>query len=129
MRRSATRKTLTLALTASAAAALVALPTGSAQAASNCWPTGITAWGHNAYTCNNVQGANVHELVDGATHVIDHLRTNPSWFACRADFTDRPNGSSVHPYRWLWTQGDDNGEWGWVSDGDVISETNTVEPC
>lgn len=123
------KKPLAFALTTAAAAALVALPAGSAQAASNCWAAGFDRYGYPASYCNNATGVAVRELVDGGTHVVDRLRTNPSWFACRADFPDRPNGSSVHPYRWLWTQGDDNGAWGWVSDGDVISETNTVAVC
>ena len=59
--------------------------------------------------------------------MIDHLRTNPSWFVCRAEagFSD----GGTHPNRWEWTQGDDAGRWGWVRDIDIASETNPMALC
>ena len=105
------------------AAGAVVVPT-PAQAASNCWKSGGKYW------CNNVRGAQIYlwQGVDGTTQThVDTLRTNPSWFEGYSDCAVYPNGrSGVHPYRWIKTQGDDHGRWGWVNDADVASETNSL---
>ncbi|WP_369185262.1 hypothetical protein [Streptomyces sp. Y1] len=122
------KKAAAVAATAAAVAAMVVVPSGSARAASACWSAGVVKFWYNASYCNNSYGAAVHDA--GPTWApSDYLRSNPSWFACRQEIPDHPNGSHVHPYRWLWTVGDDHGLAGWVSDGDVVSETDSVVPC
>jgi hypothetical protein len=66
-------------------------------------------------------------FLGSTTTVVDNLRTNPSWFVCRAE--GEFSGGGPHPTRWVWTQGDDFGNWGWARDIDIASETNPITPC
>ena len=59
------------------------------------------------YFCDNVAGALVYSGPDFSTGSVDVMNTTHSWFACKTD-SGAPNGGSVHPARWLWTQGDDD---------------------
>jgi hypothetical protein len=63
----------------------------------------------------------------GTTTVIDHLWSNPSWFVCRTE--GGFSGGGTHQNRWEWTQGDENGAWGWVRDIDIASETDPMAQC
>lgn len=76
------------------------------------------------WTCFNRVPARIY---DSAYRVIDNLRTNPSWFVCRAE--GGYSGGGSHPNRWVWTQGDDVGRWGWVRDIDIASETDPIRSC
>ena len=82
-----------------------------------CWPSGGQWW------CNN-RVATVYGI-DGVPR--DTLRSNPSWFQCRDDRSY--SGGGPHPNRWLLTQGDDHGNWGWVRDIDIVNETNSLPRC
>jgi hypothetical protein len=102
-------------------------PSGAAvAAAANCGGAGPnTVYGPTMY-CDNVYGA---PLTIGP-NVVDRLRTTRSWFACRREFPNHPNGEGFpHPYRWEWTQGDDHGNWGWANDRDIYSETDPLRVC
>jgi len=87
-------------------------------AAGPCWYSGARWW------CNNIVGA---PLFNTAWQVVDYMYTNPSWFICRAEGGRNNNGP--HPNRWVWTQGDAYGAWGWMRDGDIYSETNSLPIC
>ena len=77
------------------------------------------------YTCVNRVPSPIFQASTGVH--IDNLRTNPSWFVCRAEAGF--SGGGPHPTRWEWTQGDDAGAWGWVRDIDIASETNPMAAC
>lgn len=114
-------RTLTALVTTTAAVLAVSLTAASpAAAADPCWQSGGKWW------CHNLVGAPLLEPETGA--VIDHLRTNPSVFVCRQEGNSH-GGGGPHPNRWLWTQGDDHGRWGWVKDTDVASETDSLPVC
>ncbi|AXG76744.1 hypothetical protein DVK44_02565 [Streptomyces paludis] len=56
------------------------------------------------------------------------MYTTTSWFTGRSYCAggNYDNGTtSPHPYRWIYTQAD-NGQWGWMSDKDISSETNPL---
>jgi hypothetical protein len=76
------------------------------------------------YTCSNRVPA---AIVNRSDRRIDMLRTNPSWFVCRTEAN--ASGGGPHPTRWVYTQGDDAGAWGWVRDIDIASETNPLPTC
>ncbi|WP_329459756.1 hypothetical protein [Streptomyces sp. NBC_01497] len=98
-------------------AALATVLTGTAEAATPCTYDGRTSW-----YCHNVVGATVYAAPD-TSRPVGTMNTNPSWFECRTD-----NGAYVggpHPYRWLWTEAD-NGEWGYMKDTDISSETDPL---
>ncbi|MET8082099.1 hypothetical protein [Streptomyces sp. NPDC005303] len=85
--------------------------------AAGCWYSASHWW------CNNVSGAPVYAS-SGA--VVGYMYSNPSWFVCRSD-----NGGYVggpHPNRWEWTQAD-NGNWGWMKDTAIYSETDPLPVC
>jgi hypothetical protein len=92
-----------------------------ARAADPCWFSGTFWW------CKNRYGAPVYSRGDNPT-VVGYMYTTTSWFKCRKEGARSNNGP--HPYRWEWTQAD-NGQWGWMSDGDIYSETETLPglPC
>jgi hypothetical protein len=102
----------------------------SAAAASPCWNDGSTKW-----WCNNVSGAPVYGTV-GDNHiypdpntVVGYMYSNPSWFQCRYDGGNPDEYvGGPHPYRWEWTEAD-NGEYGWMKDTAIGSETNTLPAC
>lgn len=100
----------------------------AASAATACWDYGYVGESY-AFWCNVVPGAAVHDNIYYDS-VVDHLRTNPSYFFCRNDhgrFNGDTNGP--HPYRWISTVGDDYGQGGWVSDKDIYSETDSISTC
>lgn len=118
-----------LALTAMATAVLSAAFTvtavPSSSAASGCWYSNTEWW------CNNVRGAAVYEPAptNGYPHadvVVGYMYSNPSWFRCRRD--DGPYVGGPHPYRWVFTKAD-NGEWGYMKDTSIYSETNPLPVC
>ncbi|MER5489434.1 hypothetical protein ABT024_40640 [Streptomyces sp. NPDC002812] len=112
-----------LALTAAAATGVAALTlsaAGSAQAANPCWKSG------SVWYCNNATGANVYASTNTSSGVVGRMYSNPSFFVCK--FDGGQNHGGPHPTRWVWTQAD-NGKWGWMSDNDIVSETNPLPSC
>jgi hypothetical protein len=76
------------------------------------------------YTCVNRVNSTI---VNRSDQRVDMLRSNPSWFVCRTEANF--SGGGLHPFRWAYTQGDDVGNWGWVRDIDIRSETDPMPPC
>ncbi|MGH8879954.1 MAG: hypothetical protein ACRD0P_21825 [Stackebrandtia sp.] len=69
--------------------------------------------------CNNHPGA----AVGVGKKVVGHLKTGRNWFSYRCE--SFRNNSGPHPNRFAYTKAD-NGRWGYVSDGDITSETNSL---
>lgn len=100
-----------------------------------CWqagfertPPGTGGEALPAFYCENLPGAEIY-TDESWPEPADHLRTTTSWFLCKQD-DGPPNGEEhPHPNRWLYTLGDDNGEWGFVSDIDIHSETDPIPNC
>lgn len=107
--------------TAKTAASASAQSQAGAQAAAPCWFSGTFWW------CKNRYAAPVYSRGDNPT-VVGYMYSTTSWFKCRKEGAHSNNGP--HPNRWEWTQAD-NGKWGWMSDGDIYSETNPLPglPC
>jgi hypothetical protein len=109
------------------------MPTPTQPAASNCTANGQTVtdpsgrvWSPT-YFCDNVAGALIYSGPDSSARSVGVMNTTHSWFACKTD-SGAPHKGSLHPTRWLWTQGD-NDAWGWISDKDIFSETDSVRNC
>ncbi|MFF1701830.1 hypothetical protein [Streptomyces sp. NPDC058252] len=116
--RASARKISALVTAGLSLAALGAVFTGTAEAANPCW------WsrdGQHMY-CNNVVGATVYATPD-TSHPVGKMYSNPSWFECRTDYGAYVGGP--HPNRWEWTEAD-NGQWGYMKDTDIYSETNPL---
>lgn len=116
------RKALALgaaAVTAGAGAALTLTTAGAAQAAAPCWRDG------SVWYCSNATGANVYAGAN-SNRVVGRMYSNPSFFVCK--FDGGQNHGGPHPTRWVYTQAD-NGEWGWMSDNDISSETDPLPSC
>ncbi len=60
--------------------------------------------------CANSPGAAIYATASASSAVVDHLRSNPSWFDCWSTGELHAGGNTT----WYHTQGDDNGAWGWV---------------
>ncbi|MFJ6893829.1 hypothetical protein [Streptomyces hokutonensis] len=134
------RKTVAVGGTMLSAAALVILPTTHASAASNCWPKFSSAgqvymrapYFGNVYPvfyCNNLGGEPIHEFPDRG-NVVGYMNSTTSWFLCRDDYGDL-NGEYNNPghgSRWIYTEAD-NGQWGFMNDKNISSETNPLEEC
>lgn len=84
------------------------------KAASGCWQSGSHWW------CVNRSGAPVVGYYGG---VVGYMYSTTSWFNYRCEGGKSNNGP--HPNRWEYTQAD-NGAWGYMSDGDIASETNPL---
>ncbi|WP_329520955.1 hypothetical protein [Spirillospora sp. NBC_01491] len=83
--------------------------------AAPCWASGGRWW------CNNRPGAAVWA---GKGHtIVGKLNTGRNWFSYRCEGGRNNNGP--HPTRWAFTKAD-NGRWGWVKDGDILNETNSL---
>ncbi|MFJ4632995.1 MULTISPECIES: hypothetical protein [unclassified Streptomyces] len=128
--RMRTRKTLAALISVTALALGLGTTTApSASAASGCWYSGSHWW------CNNRAGAPVYGFKDLArdypdsSRIVGYMNSNPSWFNCRYDggASDEYVGGP-HPYRWEWTEAD-NGQWGWMKDTAISSETNPLPAC
>jgi len=85
----------------------------------DCWQS------NGKWLCNNAVCCPVFR--SGTNEVIDHLCTDPSVFVCRAEGNHNNNGP--HPNRWEWTQGDETGSFGWVTDSCIASETDPLPQC
>jgi hypothetical protein len=85
--------------------------------------TANSCWYDGKWWCNNVAGAPIY---DSNYNVVGHVETNPSIFVCRAEGGDH---GGTHPTRWEYTQADDTGAWGWMSDNDISSETDPLPVC
>ncbi|WP_329579038.1 hypothetical protein [Streptomyces sp. NBC_01361] len=114
-------------LTAAALAITVAgAAAPSASAAGGCWQSGGRWW------CNNVSGAPVYGTMGASTQypdpsrVVGYMNSNPSWFFCKMDGQNWVGGP--HPTRWEFTVAD-NGEYGWMKDTAISSETNPLPNC
>ncbi len=83
----------------------------------SCWFSGSNWW------CNNRYAAPVRAS-DGT--IVGYMYSTTSWFICRAE--GGYNGTHVHPNRWEWTEAD-NGNWGWMGDGDISNETDSLPVC
>lgn len=100
--------------------AVLAAP-APASAADICWA------GSNTWWCRNRSGAGVYSLSwDGTTYLVGYMNSTTSWFDCRTENPAWVGGP--HPHRWLWTQAD-NGQYGWMKDSDISSETDPVTVC
>jgi hypothetical protein len=115
-------KRLALTLTALVTGAVAAaVPAGAAFAAGGCWYSGSHWW------CQNVYAAPVYSLSwDGTYYEVGKMYSTTSWFDCRED--GNPWVGGPHPTRWEFTRAD-NGEWGWMKDTSIISETNPLPVC
>ncbi|MET9499664.1 hypothetical protein [Streptomyces sp. NPDC006552] len=122
------RKSRTGAMLATAAIAVAVVGAGapSAEAAGGCWQSGGRWW------CNNVSGAPVYGTMGASTQypdpdvIVGHMYSNPSWFDCKMD--DQAWVGGPHPRRWEFTKAD-NGQWGWMKDTAISSETNPLPNC
>ncbi|MDX2530929.1 hypothetical protein [Streptomyces europaeiscabiei] len=100
----------------------------SASAASGCWSHADG----NKYWCENVSGAPVYgsignsRLYPNPNAVVGTMYSNPSWFYCKLDGQAHVGGP--HPTRWLRTVAD-NGQYGWMKDTAIYSETDPVRDC
>lgn len=110
----------------------------ASSAPTDCWFSGFEKPGpelqdgsqrtYPAYLCANVSGAAIYNE-ESWPWAADYLSTTTSWFVCKIDYGGDNGADGPHPNRWLYTQGDDEGAWGWVSDNDIYSETNPVPNC
>jgi hypothetical protein len=104
------------------AGGVVGLPASPAAAASPCWYSAPHWW------CRNTYGAPVYNLNwDGTYELTGRMYSTTSWFDCRDESVGAWVGGP-HPYRWEFTKAD-NGEWGWMKDTSIISETNPLPVC
>ncbi|MER7684060.1 hypothetical protein [Streptomyces sp. NPDC097610] len=101
----------------------------SRELGGGCWYSGSHWW------CNNRAGAPVYGYKDLARYypdssrIVGHMYSNPSWFECRYDGGNPDEYvGGPHPYRWEWTEAD-NGQYGWMKDTAIGSETNTLPAC
>jgi hypothetical protein len=86
----------------------------ASKAASGCYLSGSHWW------CKNRYGAPV---VDYYGNPVGYMYSTTSWFNYRCE--GGPSNNGPHPNRWEYTQAD-NKAWGWMSDGDISSETNPL---
>jgi hypothetical protein len=134
-----TRKLAALGAAVMASTALAVVPATSASAADTCSnagfqvfvPYGLSngdpAGYYEAYYCNNITPVSVYQFPDrGQTVGFMYERTN--WYACQINWGDFNGESGSHARRWLFTL-DDTGQWGWVADSDIYSETDPVPTC
>ncbi|MET7355223.1 MULTISPECIES: hypothetical protein [Streptomyces] len=128
------RKTVAVGGTMLSAAALVILPTTHANAASNCWSAQeykrAPYFGqiYPVFYCNNLAGEPIHEFPDRG-NVVGYMNSTTSWFLCRDDYGDF-NGewNPSHASRWIYTLAD-NGQWGFMNDKNISSETDPLTEC
>ena len=120
------------------ATALVVTPAAHASAASVCIDAGFNAYTtvrengginnvYEAYYCYNRGGSPVYRYAD-SSQIVGYMNSSWSWFLCRNDHGDFNGESGSHASRWLWTQAD-NGQWGFMSDAYIDSETDPVQEC
>lgn len=125
------RMSVLLSLGTAAAAVLMNASAAPAHAASTCWDAHFTWEGREAYYCYNVSPTPVYGDVSLNAAQVGTLLSDPSWFLCKYDgggFNGETSGP--HPYRWLQTIADSpSGQWGWVPDKKIYSETNPVPNC
>lgn len=98
-------------------------------------PPPCGCWSHAdgiRYWCENVSGAAVYgsignsRLYPNPNAVVGTMHSNPSWFYCKLDGQAHVGGP--HPTRWLRTVAD-NGQYGWMKDTAIYSETDPVRDC
>ncbi len=65
--------------------------------------------------CGNTPGASIYASTNAESGVVDHLRSNPSWFDCWSTGELHAGGNTT----WYHTQGDDAGNWGWTAAVDL----------
>lgn len=124
-----TRFVVASALAAFAFAGAAVAPQASAESATMGTRDVGICWLHDdnfRWWCYNKVGAKVYAGKGTGTGVVGSIRSNPSWFYCRAD--DGQNHGGPHPRRWVLTVAD-NGERGWVSDNDIADDTNPMRKC
>ncbi|MFC0548885.1 hypothetical protein [Kutzneria chonburiensis] len=114
------RKLIAAASVLTALVAPVALTgTASASPAASC--TYYTV--ENDWYCNNKPGI----AVTYAYKIVGYLDTGRNAFDCRYDSGDYHGGP--HPYRWIYTQADHTGKYGFVSDNDIYDNTDPLRSC
>ena len=82
-------------------------------------------WSGDMWSCNHYRHTPLYR--DPNLNSVQVGTTGPymqSLFSCRVD-NGGPSGSPVHPRRWLWHA--EGG--GWLPDGKITDETNSVRPC
>src|SRR5207253_2764958 len=65
--------------------------------------------------CSDSGDAAMYADATFGSGVVNHLRTDYSWFTCWGTGDWHDGGNST----WYYTLGDDNGSWGWVPAVDV----------
>jgi hypothetical protein len=60
--------------------------------------------------CLNSSGAPIHSSPTNGSAVVNHLRSTDSWFTCWKTGDLHAGGN----HTWYYTEGDDNGNWGYV---------------
>jgi hypothetical protein len=60
--------------------------------------------------CGNTTGAPIYAATNAESGVVDHLRSNPSWFDCWSTGEMHAGGNTT----WYHTEGDDNGKTGFT---------------
>ncbi|HEX3873862.1 MAG TPA: hypothetical protein VHW26_06935 [Solirubrobacteraceae bacterium] len=114
------RTMLAISMTAVACVVMLAIGTSRSSAAASCGPGPTRTHDGRTYqtkTCPNTAGVGVYEIYASGKlgPRLDTMRSTTSWFACQERFASVPNpalGVGRNHY-WLWTEGDDNGTWGW----------------
>ncbi|MEU0131939.1 hypothetical protein [Streptomyces sp. NPDC006289] len=108
------------------AVAVVGTTAPTASAAGGCWQ------GSGQWWCNNVSGAPVYGTMGASTQypdpsrIVGYMNSNPSWFICKMDNQNWVGGP--HPTRWEFTVAD-NGQYGWMKDTAISSETDPLPNC
>jgi hypothetical protein len=106
-------------LAGSASAAPQSSPASASAAASSC--TYYTV--ENDWYCNNRPGI----AVTYDYKIVGYLDTGRNAFVCRFDSGDWHGGP--HPYRWIYTEADHTGKYGFVSDNDIYDNTDVLRSC
>jgi hypothetical protein len=83
--------------------------------------------------CGNTVGAPIYAATNAESAVVDHLRSNPSWFDCWSTGEMHAGGNTT----WYHTEGDDAGKTGWTpavnldttSDFDANPTAKGLMPC
>ncbi|MGY1440050.1 hypothetical protein [Streptomyces reniochalinae] len=91
--------------------------------AGKCWRDND---GRLRYWCHNRVGAFVYSHPNTGSKVVGYIDSNPSWFECNYD--TGANHGGPHPTRYLYTTAD-NGKEGYVSDNEIIDETDPLPAC
>jgi hypothetical protein len=111
-----------------------ATPTPAPPPESQCTGDGPSEPGPNGsnwpstYMCETLQPASIYASPNSSTTPVDTMTSLHTWFLCKTD-SGAYHPLSIHPRRWLLTQGDRTHSWGWMSDVDTPYDTDPLPNC